>query len=45
VRWKARAGVFRRDVGDGEHAEIVIGEGVYRVLASLADGATVRKID
>jgi uncharacterized cupin superfamily protein len=45
VRWKARAGVFRRDVGDGEHAEIVIGEGVYRVLASSADGATVRKID
>ena len=31
VRWKGRAGVFRRDVGDGEHAEIVIGERVYRV--------------
>jgi hypothetical protein len=31
VRWKGRAGVFRRDVGDGEHAEIVIAERVYRV--------------
>jgi hypothetical protein len=31
VRWKGRAGVFRRDVGDGVHAEIVIGERVYRV--------------
>jgi hypothetical protein len=32
VRWKERAGVFRRDVGDGDHAEIMIGERVYRVL-------------
>ena len=31
VRWQGRAGVFRRDVGDGEHAEIVIAERVYRV--------------
>jgi hypothetical protein len=31
VRWKGRAGVFRRDVGDGVHAEIVIAERVYRV--------------
>jgi hypothetical protein len=31
VRWKDRTGVFRRDVGDGEHAEIVIAERVYRV--------------
>jgi hypothetical protein len=31
VRWKGRAGVLRRDAGDGEHAEIVIGERVYRV--------------
>jgi hypothetical protein len=31
VRWKGRAGVFRRDVGDGQHAEIVIAERVYRV--------------
>jgi len=31
VKWQGRAGVFRRDVGDGEHAEIVIAERVYRV--------------
>src|SRR3954451_2212393 len=31
VRWKDRAGVFRRDVGDGEHAEVARGERVYRV--------------
>ena len=31
VRWKGRAAVFRREVGDGEHAEIVIDERVYRV--------------
>ena len=31
VRWKDRAAVFRRAVGDGEHAEIVIAERVYRV--------------
>jgi hypothetical protein len=31
VRWKGRAGVFRRDVGDGEHAEVVIDGRVYRV--------------
>ena len=34
VRWRDRAGTFRRDVGDGEHAEIVIGERVYRVRIS-----------
>ena len=34
VRWKGRAGVFRRDVGDGEHAEIVIAERVYRVRSN-----------
>ena len=33
VRWKDRAGVFRRDLGDG-HAEIVIGERVYRTRAA-----------
>jgi hypothetical protein len=33
VRWKQRAGAFLRDVGDGEHAEIKIGERVYRVRA------------
>jgi hypothetical protein len=37
VRWKERAGVFRRDLGDGEHAEISLGERVYRVrLGELA---------
>ena len=36
VLWKGRAGVFRRDVGDGEHAEVVIEGRVYRVrLAEL----------
>jgi hypothetical protein len=34
VRWKGRAGVFRRDVGDGEHAEILIAERVYRARTS-----------
>jgi len=31
VKWKGRDGTYRRDVGDGEHAEIVIGPRVYRV--------------
>ena len=30
VSWQGRAGIFRRDV-DGEYAEIVIAERVYRV--------------
>jgi len=34
VRWKGRPGVFRRDVGDGEHAEVVIEGRVYRVRTS-----------
>jgi hypothetical protein len=34
VRWKERSGVFRRDVGDGEHAEITLGERTYRVRTS-----------
>jgi hypothetical protein len=34
VRWKSREGIFRREVGDGEHAEIVIVERVYRVRTS-----------
>ncbi len=34
VRWKDRAGTYRRDVGDGEHAEIAIGARVYRVRTS-----------
>jgi hypothetical protein len=31
VLWKGRAAIFRRDVGDGEHAEVVIEGRVYRV--------------
>jgi len=31
VKWKSRPGIFKRDVGDGEHAEIVLGDLVYRV--------------
>jgi hypothetical protein len=31
VRWKDRKGVFKRDVGDGEHSEVLIAERVYRV--------------
>ena len=31
VHWHSRVGIFRRDVGDGEHAEIVIEQRVYRV--------------
>jgi hypothetical protein len=31
VQWKGRDGIFRRDVGDGDHAEVTIGERVYRV--------------
>ena len=34
VCWRGRAGIFRRDAGDGEHAEIVIAERVYRVRTS-----------
>jgi hypothetical protein len=30
VKWQGRDGAYRRDVGDGEHSEIVIGERVYR---------------
>jgi hypothetical protein len=33
IRWQGRVGVFHRDVGDGEHVEIKIGERVYRVRA------------
>jgi hypothetical protein len=37
VLWKGRAGVFRRDIGDGEHAEVVIDWRIYRVrLSELA---------
>ena len=31
VRWQGRAGIFQRDVGDGEHAEIMVADRVYRV--------------
>ena len=34
VLWKGRAGVFRREVGDGEHAEVLIDGRVYRVRLS-----------
>ena len=37
VRWRDRIGVFRRDIGDSEHAEIVIADRTYRVrVADLA---------
>jgi hypothetical protein len=37
VLWKGREGIFRRDVGDGEHAEVVIEGRVYRVrIAELS---------
>jgi hypothetical protein len=39
VRWRDRAGVYRRDVEDGEHAEIVPAERVWRVRrAELRQG-------
>lgn len=34
VRFKDRVGTYRRDVGDGEHSEIIIGNRVYRVRTS-----------
>ena len=34
VLWKGRAAVFRREVGDGEHAEIRIDGRIYRVRIS-----------
>jgi hypothetical protein len=34
VRWKGRDGTFRRDVGDGEHVEIVLADRIYRVRLS-----------
>jgi hypothetical protein len=39
VRWRERAGTYRRDTGDGEHVEIVMAERVYRVRrAELRQG-------
>jgi len=34
VLWKGRAGIFGRDVGDGEHAEMVLDGRIYRVRIS-----------
>jgi hypothetical protein len=31
VRWQDRVGDFQRDTGDGEHAEIMIADRMYRV--------------
>ena len=31
VRWRDRIGVFGRNLGDGEHAEIKIADRMYRV--------------
>jgi hypothetical protein len=31
VRWKGRVGRYRRDIGDGEHCEILLESRVYRV--------------
>jgi hypothetical protein len=31
VRWRDRTGVFHRDLGDNEHAEIVIADRTFRV--------------
>ena len=37
VRWRDRTDVFHRDLGDDEHAEIVIADRTYRVhIADLA---------
>jgi hypothetical protein len=37
VCWRDRVGDFQRDLGDGEHAEIMIADRTYRVrLADLA---------
>ena len=31
VSWRDRTGVYRRDVGDGEHVEVDIGGRIYRL--------------
>ena len=39
VRWRDRGGLFRRDVGDGEHVEVDIGGRIYRLRrAELRQG-------
>ena len=38
VRWRDHDGVFKRDLGDGENAEVLIGERLYRApIADLDD--------
>jgi hypothetical protein len=38
VRWRDRIGVFHRDLGDSEHAEIMIANRTYRCgLGTLPD--------
>ena len=34
VLWKGRTGVFRRDIGDSEHAEVMVEGRIYRVRTS-----------
>ena len=34
VKWKDRTGLFCREVGDNEHAEIAIAKRIYRVKLS-----------
>jgi len=34
VRWKDKKGTYHRDVGDGEHAEAVFDDRIYRVKTS-----------
>lgn len=34
VRWKDKKGAYHRDVGDGEHSEVVFGDRIYRVKTS-----------
>ena len=34
VHGKGRGGTFRRDVGEGEHVEIVLADRIYRVRLS-----------
>jgi hypothetical protein len=49
VHWKDRMGAFRRDLADGEHAEIVIEQRVYRVrigelrVPQLMSGTAIRR--
>ena len=41
VRWRDRTGVFHRDLGDGEHAEIVLaGRTIECASGILRDGSS-----